>query len=71
MSETQYARVKNNFGCNDKGKERFIGKVAKVLIIECDYQCFSQVQLKFMDDSIEWFSNTTLEEIDVAEYNQG
>jgi len=59
----QYAKVKDNFGDNDKGKEKFIDKVGEVLQVESDYHCFSQVQLKFDDDSIEWFSNTAPEEV--------
>ena len=67
----QYARVINNFGWYDKGKEKFIGKVAEVIAVEPDYQCFSLVQLEFMDGHREWFSNTAIEEIEIAEYNQG
>ena len=66
-----YARVKDNFSCNDKGKEKFIGKVATVIAIEGDYLCFSQVRLEFMSGEKEWFSNTTLDEIEIDEYNCG
>jgi len=60
----KWTKVLDNFAKNDKGKEEFIGQVGKVVKIEHDYLCFSQVQLKFKNGKVEWFSNTTLEEVD-------
>lgn len=62
-SKSHYAKVEDNFGENDKGKEKFIGKIGLVLQVCHDYSCFSQVLLKFEDGMTEWFSNTALEEV--------
>ena len=61
---TKYAKVINNFALNDEGKEEFIGQVGKVILVECDYLCFSQVKLRFRNRKVRWFSNTALEEVD-------
>jgi len=59
----QYAKVLDNFGENDKGKEKYIGEVGEVVKIECDYFCFSQVQVLFKNGKKLWFPNTTLDEV--------
>lgn len=64
QSKDKYAKVKDNFVDNDRGKERFIGRIGKVLQIESDHYCFSQVLLGFENKETEWFSNTTLIEVD-------
>lgn len=60
----RYAKVIDNFAKNDKGKEKYIGKIGKVIKIECDFYMFSQVLVKFKNGKKVWFSNTTLEEVD-------
>lgn len=63
LKVSQYAKVKDNFGTKDKGKEYWIGHIGLVMQVVGDYACFSQVLLKFECGTMEWFSNTTLDEV--------